>query len=35
VRHVAIFRNDLETFDRLVVADYVVEVMGSIFFDPA
>lgn len=35
MRHVAIFSDDLETFNRLGVADYIVEVMWSIFFDPA
>lgn len=32
--HVAIFRNDLESLDRLCVADDIVEKNGSVFFDP-
>lgn len=34
VRHVAVFGDDLEAFDRLGVADYVGEVDGAVLFDP-
>ena len=34
MRHVAIFGDDFETFDCFGVADYIVEVDGSIFFYP-
>jgi len=35
VGHVPIFGDDLEPFDRLDVADYVVEEDRSVFFYPA
>ena len=34
MRHIAILRNDFETFDRLGVADYVIEVDRAVFLDP-
>ena len=34
VRHVAVFGDDFEAFDRLGVADYVREVDGAVLFDP-
>jgi hypothetical protein len=34
VRHVAVLGNDLEAFNRLGVADNVVEENGAVFFDP-
>ena len=34
MRHVAIFSDDLETFDCFGVADYVVEEDWAVFLDP-
>ena len=34
MRHIAIFGDNLEAFDRFGVTDYVVEVDGAVFFDP-
>jgi hypothetical protein len=34
VWHVSVFRNDLEAFDCLCVADNIVEVDWAIFLDP-
>ena len=35
VRHVAIFCDDLETFYCLIVANYVVKKVWTVFLDPA
>jgi hypothetical protein len=35
MRHVAIFRDDLEALDGFCVADDIVEVDGTVFFDPS
>ena len=34
MRHIAIFGDDFETLDRLAIADYVIEVNRSVFFNP-
>lgn len=35
MRHVAIFRNDLQALNSFCVADDIVEVDGTVFFDPS